>query len=187
MKHATSSRQGLVQLRCRCGEPLRVAEALDRKAARCSACDEEDDRALLRSFGIDPDAARAAWAAERLRRLRCARCDRRLADDERPVRADVRDDEVVCGACRAAAVEARGARPASARGKVAAAAPREIEADLRRRTWAYGALFFLGVGGFMSTIVGAGPVSALAVAALAAVGGGRATREAYAAGAARAG
>lgn len=181
MKTSTSSREGLVQLRCVCGKRLRVSDGLHRKDVRCTDCEEQEDRALLKSFGIDPDAARASYEQERRRRFRCSRCARRLVEQELPPDADAREDDLLCGTCHAAAVEQRAAPAEKPRSrKPAAVAPRETAADVRRRAWAYGGLFFLGVAGFMSTIVGTGAVLALLIASVAAVAGGRATWTAYA-------
>lgn len=139
---------------------------------RCVDC---ADRALLRECGIDPDDARAAYEAERRRRLRCSRCDRAVGDElDGPADADV-----VCDTCQAAEVEQRGAPADDPRrpGVPLFAAADELEAT--RRAWAYGVFFFVGIAGFMSTLVGTTAVPSAVVALAVAVVGGRATWDAY--------
>lgn len=155
---------GAVLLRCcECGHGLKPSPAARRlKMPRCVDC---ADRALLRSFGIDPDAARAAWARERERERR------RESPDSDSLGPDD-EGEPSPGARAAADVEQRP-RPAEAptRRAVLAAAADEHAAQ---RAGAYGAFFFLGIAGFMRAIVDAGWIPTALVALAAALIGGRA-------------
>lgn len=175
METSTPARQAVI-LRCRvCGARVKATRALRSKAVRCVDC---GDRALLRSFGIDPEAARLAYERERLRSLPCSRCARRLEPQEVTAQQGlVADEDLMCEACQAGQVEQRGRRRAPRPDAVADAVV--LDPDVGRRAWAYGAFFFLGFAGFMHSLLGAGPLASAAVALLAAAAGRRAILEAH--------
>lgn len=174
-----------VKVRCACGHRFQVAQASRGQRVPCDGCAREvripiasqrkhDSRALLAALGIDPDASKRAYEAERLRKLRCGLCAGPLDEAERTL--DVPEEQLACASCRSAEVKTRGL-PDEAQPRTLPSRRQPREAELRARAAAYGALFLVGTTGFVHTLFGAGPLVALVIGlAVAAVGAHAVTR-----------
>lgn len=194
MRTEVESNEGVVEtvkLRCACGERLVVPATLRGQRTPCTGCERTvrvpasrskalDSAVMLLTLGIDPEAARRAYVEERRRNLCCSLCARKLTPEERPTTDEVKEDELVCSACSSAAVEQRTDVAPKQKGKVDAVRRAASDADLRRRSWAYGALFFAGTTGLLVSVVGLGTLAAAAVGLVVATLGARATWRAYA-------
>lgn len=174
-----------VKVRCSCGHKYQVAQSSRGQRVPCPGCAREmriptasarkqDSRALLAALGIDPDAAKTAYEAERRKKLCCGLCAGPLDEAERA--RDVPEDQLACESCRSAEVRSRGLP--DEKKKRSLPAPRRVsETEVRVRVAAYGALFLIGTTGFVHTLFGAGPVVAVLVGvSVAAIGAHAITR-----------
>lgn len=170
METTPPTRPAAVELRCRvCARRIRKpARGVPRSdLVRCVECADE---ALLRSFGIDPAAARAAWEREQRRRRRCSRCGGRADLDD----ARATDGELVCATCRAADMELRRSPDAEEERPRPRPAVAAVDAAAAlRRACAHAALFLVGCAAFARTLLGADLAVSALVGAVAAWVGGR--------------
>jgi hypothetical protein len=176
-----------VKVRCTCGHKYQVSQASRGHRVACPSCTREmrvptgstrkhNSRDMLAALGIDPDAAKNAYEAERRKALCCGTCAGPLDEAERA--RDVPEDQLTCESCRSAEVRSRGL-PDEKKPRSLPAGRRVSESEVRARVAAYGALFLVGTAGFVHTLFGAGPIIALLVGVSVAIVGGHAITRAH--------
>ena len=180
-----------IEFACSCGKKYRVPAARAGKQIRCRNCRVKvrvpgdasislrTRKAILGELGIDPEEAAQKFEAEKKKSYVCSLCASTIEEEE--LSGAYSEDGIVCGTCRAAAVEQRGDDPdKKKKAQRIEKWSREGSVDVaKKKAWAYGALFFLGSAGFVHSIFAAPVVVTIGVAAVLASVGGRAIFKAY--------
>lgn len=189
---ADSARQTApkVEVKCGCGKRYRVAASKAGKKVRCKKCRLQltvpgdaaaislrTRKQILEELGIDAEGAEKAFEVEQQKGYTCALCALKIPADE--VEGSYGGElGMVCGACRgASAAEApAGGDEAEKKTKkkkqpLTTWSKQPTPEQAKRKGMAYGALFFVGIAGFVHNVIGpALPVTLLASAVAAAVG-----------------
>lgn len=182
-----------IEFSCTCGKTYRVPASKAGKRVRCKRCRVKitvpgdagavslrTRKAILAEIGVDAEAAEHAYEA--MKRYVCGTCSAPIAEADLP--AAYGEEGLACAECRAAAVEERAIGEPGADGdkkkkkKLETWATQGTVEDARRKSYAYGVLFFFGIAGLLN-VLGVGIAINLVVAALVAFGGSKLVFKAY--------
>lgn len=182
-----------VELRCSCGKKYRISASKAGKKVRCKKCRLQltvpgdpaaislrTRKQILGELGIDADAAEQAAEQEKTKSYTCGMCSLKIPA------ADVAGCYsgpmgLLCGPCQASTgvgdpapePSSSGEQPKKKKGKpLETWSTQGSEKAARLKGAGYGALFFVGIAGFVNTIFAPGLAVTIGVAlAVAAVGG----------------
>ena len=161
-----------IEIRCACGKCYRVPAKKAGKRFRCKNCrlkirvpkNEADisvrsRKAILEEFGIKASAAEREYEVEKERGYTCSQCNAKLIEDQ--LAGAYQPNGLVCSDCQVAEINQRDSEAIVETEKEKKKKKKEKKdldwsrrdsvASVKKKALAMGALFFVGIVGFIHT------------------------------------